>query len=97
MLDAPIPYFSVDWADGNTAQDTNASGLLTKRETLKLVRAYYKFSDLAIRNAFLSWRVPSPAKKHFNGLGRTGQLDARPKDCDKVAGLAHGWVAFRYL
>ncbi len=53
VLDAPIPYFFEDLADGDTGQDAledaNASGLLTKRETLELVRAYYKIFDPAIR------------------------------------------------
>ena len=40
VLDAPIPYFFEDLSDGDTAQDANASGLLTKREPLELVRAY---------------------------------------------------------
>ena len=53
VLDAPIPYFFKDLADGDTGQDApevaNSSGLLTKRETLELVRACYKISDPAIR------------------------------------------------
>ena len=49
VLDEPIPLFFEDLADGDTAQAANASGLLTKRETLELLRAYYKISDSAIR------------------------------------------------
>ena len=53
VLNAPIPYFFEDLADGDAAEeameDANAAGLLTKRETLELVRAYYKISDPAIR------------------------------------------------
>ena len=49
VLDAPIPFFFEDLADRDTAQAGNASGLLTKRETLELLRAYYKISHSSIR------------------------------------------------
>lgn len=53
VLNAPIPYFFEDLANGDAAEeameDANAAGLLTKRETLELVRAYYKITDPAIR------------------------------------------------
>ena len=41
--------------------------------------------------------LPLLLNKHFYGFGHTGQLDASSKDCDKVAGSARGWAAFRYV
>ena len=45
--------FFEDLADSDSSQDDDedvgASGPLTKRETLELVRAYYKIADPAIR------------------------------------------------
>ena len=55
VLNAPITYFFDDMEDGAVeavVSDDAAVGspeLLTKRETLELVRAYYKIADPAIR------------------------------------------------
>jgi transcriptional regulator with XRE-family HTH domain len=55
VLNAPIPYFFDEMegaaADGISQDSENTAGpnLLTKRETLELVRAYYKIADPAIR------------------------------------------------
>tara|TARA_Y100001954_G_scaffold156172_1_gene165993 strand:+ start:66 stop:212 length:147 start_codon:yes stop_codon:yes gene_type:complete len=41
--------------------------------------------------------LPLLLNKHFDGFGRTGQLDASLKDCDKFVGSARGGAAFRYV
>ena len=94
-LDAPIPYFFADLADADTAQGANASGqpgtALTGTGVLKGFQSGDPKTPIRVDALTLLFN------KHFDGLGRTGQLDASPKDCEKVAGSAHSWVAFRYV
>ena len=61
ILDVPVSFFFEDMPDyGATATDKNAPGLaeeqaeferdpLAKRETLELVRAYYRISNVRVR------------------------------------------------
>ena len=59
VLNASITYFSDDMEDGSAeavvSDDATIESpeLLTKRETLELVRAYYKIADPAIRKRLL--------------------------------------------
>ncbi len=53
ILDVPISYFFEEMDMDNPATDT-PSDPMTKRETLELVRAYYRIKDPAIRKSIVN-------------------------------------------
>ncbi len=53
ILDVPISYFFEEMDMDNPATDT-PSDPMTKRETLELMRAYYRIKDPAIRKSIVN-------------------------------------------
>jgi len=54
VLDVPVPFFFEDFAAGETQQPAVADDqVMMRRETLELVRAYYRITDPALRRAIV--------------------------------------------
>jgi len=81
LFDVPVAYFYEGMEAGNGAPPRDE--VLTKRETLELVRAYYKITDPAMRDSIRSL-VQAAAKMGMSPVtGRRGASPAQATEVDR--------------